>query len=40
MKMILPEERAVGYREGDSLQIELLIEHSHLFALDTGTAIR
>ncbi len=40
MKMILPEERAVGYREGDSLQIDLLIEHSHLFALDTGTAIR
>ena len=40
MKMVLPEERAVAYREGDRLEVELLLQHSHLFALDTGTAIR
>ena len=36
----LDEERAVAFREGDSLEVELGLEHSHLFALDTGTAIR
>ncbi len=40
VKMVLPEERAVGFREGDRLEVELLLQHSHLFALDTGTAIR
>lgn len=40
LKMVLPEERAVTYREGDELEVELRLEHSHLFALDTGTAIR
>lgn len=40
LKMVLPEERAVGYREGDRLEVELRLERSHLFALDTGTAIR
>jgi multiple sugar transport system ATP-binding protein len=40
LKMVLPEERAVTYREGDSLEVEMRLQHSHLFALDTGTAIR
>jgi multiple sugar transport system ATP-binding protein len=39
-RMVLPEERAVRYRQGDDLTVELLAEHSHLFAMDTGTAIR
>jgi multiple sugar transport system ATP-binding protein len=40
LKMVLPEEKAVAFREGDSLEVELRTENSHLFALDTGTAIR
>jgi multiple sugar transport system ATP-binding protein len=40
LRMVLPEERAVRYREGDRLEVELRLENSHLFALDTGTAIR
>jgi hypothetical protein len=39
-RMVLPEERAVRYRQGDDLTVELSAEHSHLFAMDTGTAIR
>ncbi|HET6468729.1 MAG TPA: ABC transporter ATP-binding protein [Geminicoccaceae bacterium] len=39
-RMVLPEEHAVRYREGDELDVELRLEESHLFALDTGTAIR
>jgi multiple sugar transport system ATP-binding protein len=39
-KMVLPEERAVAYREGDRLELELAVEETHLFAMDTGTAIR
>jgi multiple sugar transport system ATP-binding protein len=40
LKMVLPEERAVRYHEGDALEVELRLQHSHLFALDTGTVIR
>jgi ABC-type sugar transport system ATPase subunit len=40
LKMVLPEERAIAYRTGDALDVELRLENSHLFALDTGTAIR
>ena len=36
----LPEERAVGYRRGDELLVELALPRSQLFAMDTGTAIR
>jgi hypothetical protein len=38
--MVLPEERAIGYREGDALELELELAASHVFAMDTGTAIR
>ncbi|MFO1069991.1 MAG: ABC transporter ATP-binding protein [Geminicoccaceae bacterium] len=40
LKMVLPEEKALAYREGDDLDVELRVAQSHLFALDTGTAIR
>ena len=40
LKMVLPEEKALAYREGDDLDVELRVGQSHLFALDTGTAIR
>ena len=39
-RMVLPEERAIGYREGDALELELELAASHVFAMDTGTAIR
>jgi multiple sugar transport system ATP-binding protein len=39
-RMVLPEERALGYRRGDELELELGVAESHLFAVDTGTAIR
>jgi multiple sugar transport system ATP-binding protein len=40
LKMVLPEERAIAYRAGDRLEVALNVQGSHLFALDTGTAIR
>ena len=40
LRMVLPEERALSYREGDRVEVELRLENSYLFALDTGTAIR
>jgi multiple sugar transport system ATP-binding protein len=40
LKMVLPEERALAYRAGQRLEVELRLAQSHLFALDTGTAIR
>jgi multiple sugar transport system ATP-binding protein len=39
-KMVLPEEQALRYREGDELELELAVGETHLFAMDTGTAIR
>src|SRR3954451_24762549 len=39
-RMVLPEERAIGYREGGALELELELAASHVFAMDTGTAIR
>jgi multiple sugar transport system ATP-binding protein len=39
-RIVLPEERALGYRQGDELELELSPAESHLFAVDTGTAIR
>jgi hypothetical protein len=38
--MVLPEERALGYDVGDELEVELDLRQSHLFAAETGTAIR
>ncbi len=39
-RMVLPEERAVAYRAGDEVEVELRLERTHLFALDSGRAIR
>jgi multiple sugar transport system ATP-binding protein len=39
-RMVLPEETALAYSEGDNIQVQLRVEASHLFTLDTGTAIR
>ncbi len=39
-KMILAEERAVGYAPGDALELEILLENTHVFARETGTVIR
>lgn len=39
-KMVLPEEQALRYRVGDELELELAVPETHLFAMDTGTAIR
>jgi multiple sugar transport system ATP-binding protein len=40
LRMVLPEERALRYREGDEVEVELALGETHLFAMDTGTAIR
>ncbi len=39
-KMVVPEERAVKYRVGDELDVALAVENTHVFARETGTAIR
>ncbi|NQV99966.1 MAG: ABC transporter ATP-binding protein [Rhodospirillales bacterium] len=39
MQMVLPEAKAVGFKVGDSLEIEFDPTTSLLFAADTGTAI-
>jgi multiple sugar transport system ATP-binding protein len=40
VKMVLPEEQAVGYAVGDELPIALQVQNTHVFAQETGTAIR
>ncbi len=40
LRMILPEERAVGYAVGDRIQVQIALENTHVFARETGTAIR
>lgn len=39
-RMVLPEEHALAYRDGDELEVGFPVAASHLFAVDTGTAIR
>jgi len=39
-KMILPEAAAARYAVGDRLAVSIAVEHTHLFARETGTAIR
>jgi multiple sugar transport system ATP-binding protein len=39
-RMVLPEEQAVQYRVGDEFDVALNLGNSHVFAADTGTAIR
>lgn len=40
VKMVLPEERAQDYTVGDQLDVEIRLEHSHVFTRDTGVAVR
>jgi len=40
LKMVLPEERAIAYRPGESLTVGFGLETTHVFARETGTAIR
>lgn len=39
-RMVLPEEEAQRYTKGDRLEVEIRLGATHLFRLDTGTAIR
>ena len=39
-RMVLPESEAVRYRAGDRFDVELAVERTHLFARDTGAALR
>ena len=40
LRMVLPEEEALAYQVGDRIEVVMRLENCHLFALDTGTAIR
>ncbi len=40
LKMVLPEDRATAYQAGSSLTCGFDIETTHVFARETGTAIR
>ena len=40
IRMVLPEERALAYRQGSEIEVEIDVAASHVFAMDTGTAIR
>jgi multiple sugar transport system ATP-binding protein len=40
VKMVLPEERAVGYRVGTEITVGLSVANTHVFDRQTGTAIR
>ena len=38
-RMVLPESEAVGFRPGDRLDVELAVEHTHLFDRNSGAAL-
>jgi multiple sugar transport system ATP-binding protein len=40
LKMVLPEEQAIRYSVGDEVPVFVRVENTHVFARDTGTAIR
>jgi len=40
IKMVLPEEQAIEYQVGDQLTCGFEVEVSHVFAKETGTAVR
>lgn len=40
IKLVLPEEQAVRYRVGDELSLTFGLANTHVFAKETGTAIR
>ena len=39
-KVVLLEEQALEYAVGDRIQLEVSVERSHVFARETGVAIR
>jgi len=39
-KMVLPEEQAIQYQVGDDVDLALGVPNTHVFATETGTAIR
>ena len=39
-KMVLPEEQALAFSVGGALTVDFRLEHSHVFARDTGIVIR
>jgi multiple sugar transport system ATP-binding protein len=39
-KMVLPHERALAYGVGDELEVEIALANTHVFARETGVAIR
>ncbi len=40
VKLVLPEEQALAYSVGTEMRVEIDLQHTHLFASETGTAIR
>lgn len=40
MRMVLPEDRALAYGVGTELELEIALDSSHVFARETGVAIR
>ena len=39
-RMVLPEEQAIHYQVGDTVELALNLEHTYVFSAATGTAIR
>ena len=39
-RMVLPEEQAIRYRTGDTIELTLDVAHTYVFSADTGTAVR
>ena len=39
-RMVLPEEQAIHYQVGDTVELALNLEHTYVFSASTGTAIR
>ena len=40
MKMVLPEEQAIQYAVNTEFDVVIDVENTHVFAEQTGTAIR
>ena len=40
LKMVLPEQAAMRFHAGQSVKVEIALQNTHIFARDTGTAIR
>jgi hypothetical protein len=40
LKMVLPEESALAYKLGSTIDVEVPLADTHLFLRETGVAIR